>query len=223
MEEELIASNPMDRIKHPRLEKKVIPIVPQDEFEVLLDLTEPALYRGAAAPFRAFRNRAVLWFLSDTSVRREGLTGLAVGDVNLEERHALVTEKGWKQRYVGFGQITAKVLRQYLMEREKLSPVVDDLWVDAQGNAMDSHWVYQMLKRLGQRAGVPNPHTHRFRHTFTVFMVEEGTPDAILKPLGGWEKVPKTCTATIGAKQALEWHRQHSPADRLAKKLRKKW
>ena len=155
-------------------------------------------------------------------MRREGLAGLEVDDIDLQGRCALVMEKGRKQRYLDFGNTTAKALWRYLAEREKLQPAVDDLWVDANGNAMLTTWVYEMLKRLGKRAGVSNLHTHRFRHTFAVTMIEEGTPLPILEGMAGWKKAPKTYLATIGAKQSREWHQRVSPADKLAKGIRKR-
>lgn len=93
------AENPMDRIKHPRLEEKIVPTVPKDDLSTIMALADPACHRGTASKFRAFRNQAVLSLLADTPVRRGGLTSLKVDDVDLEERRVLVTEKGRKQRY----------------------------------------------------------------------------------------------------------------------------
>ncbi|MFQ6031054.1 MAG: tyrosine-type recombinase/integrase [Dehalococcoidia bacterium] len=215
-------ANPMLRIKRPRLEERVIPVVEPDDFQVLIKLRDPALYKTPTARFRAFRDQAVLWVLVDTSVRREGITGLRVDDVDLSNRRLLLMEKGRKERYAPIGNTTAKALWRYLVEREKLKPATDDLWVDATGEAMTPDWVSSMLQRWGDRAGVPNLHPHRFRHTFAVTMLEEGTPETVLEGLGGWKKIPKTYTATIGDKQAREWHQRVSPADRLAKGMRKK-
>ena len=215
-------ANPMLRIKRPKLEERVIPVVEENDFQVLLKLRDPAQCRTLEARFRAFRDQAALWVLFDTSARREGITGLSVDDVDLAKKELLLMEKGWKERLAPIGNITAKALWRYLGEREKLQPATDDLWVDASGNAMGQKWVYDMLRRLGRQAGVPDLHPHRFRHTFAVAMLEEGTPDAMLENLGGWKKIPKTYTATIGYKQAREWHKKVSPADRLAKKMRKK-
>jgi site-specific recombinase XerD len=218
-----IPDSPMSRIKYPKLEERVIPTVPADDFGVLIALTDPALYKTRKGKFRAIRDRAVLWLLADTSARREGLTGLAASDVDLHQRRALVVmEKGRKERYLDFGNTAAKALWRYMVEREKLHPVVDDLWVDAVGNAMQPDWLYRMLQRLGKRAGISNLHTHRFRHTFAVTMIEEGTPLPILEGMAGWKKAPKTYLATIGAKQSREWHRRVSPGDKLAKGIRKR-
>jgi integrase len=73
----------MNRIKHPKLEEKVIPTVPADDFETMIALTDPALYRTPQQKFRALRYRAVLCLLAETSLRREGVTGLELEDVNL--------------------------------------------------------------------------------------------------------------------------------------------
>jgi site-specific recombinase XerD len=70
-----IAENPMARIPHPKIEEKVIPIVTDADFAKLLRLTSPDPYYTQREKFRAVRNQAVLWLLSDTSGRREGITG----------------------------------------------------------------------------------------------------------------------------------------------------
>jgi site-specific recombinase XerD len=214
--------NPMLRIRRPKLEERVIPVVDKSDFEVLMKLRDPALYKTPSARFRAFRDRAALWVLADTSARREGITGLRVNDVDLSEKRLTLMEKGRKERFAWIGGTTAKALGRYMGEREMLQPVTDALWVDADGTEMKPVWIYNMLKRWGSRAGIPDLHPHRFRHTFAVTMLEEGTPDAILEIQGGWKKIPKTYKATIGDKQAQDWHRRVSPADRLARGMGKR-
>jgi integrase len=79
-----------------------------------------------------------------------------------------------------------------------------------------------MLKRLGQRGGVPNLHTHRFRHTYSIKMIEAGVPLPVLELMGGWKRIPRTYLSTLGDKAAREFHQKVSPADRLAKTVRRK-
>jgi site-specific recombinase XerD len=113
----------MARIQHPRIEEKVIPVVTDADFGKLLRLTAPDLYRTTREKFRAYRDQAVLWLLSDTSGRREGITGVTVDDLDLQEHRVLVMEKGRKERYLFIGNTTSKALWRHLREREKTYPL----------------------------------------------------------------------------------------------------
>jgi site-specific recombinase XerD len=141
VEEGEIPINPMARVQHPKIEERVIPVVSDSDFTKLLRLTNPELYRTQAEKFRAYRDHAVLWLLCDTSGRREGIIGISVDDVDLQQHRVLVMEKGRKERYLFIGNTTAKALWRYMREREKTHPFTGDLWVDAKGAPMIATWL----------------------------------------------------------------------------------
>ena len=85
---------------------------------------------------------------------------------------------------------------------------------------MHTDWLYRMLKRLGKRAGVPNLHPHRFRHTFAIKWLEADQPERVLEIEGGWKRIPDTYFATLGEKHAAAAHQRMSPADRLGQGIR---
>ena len=89
------------------------------------------------------------------------------------------------------------------------------LWVDHRGRALGPEWLYQMVKRLGERAGIPDLHTHRFRHTFAMNALRSGMPERVLELIGGWERIPDTYLRTLDAGDAAEFHRQMSQGDRV--------
>jgi integrase len=80
---------------------------------------------------------------------------------------------------------------------------------------MLDNWLYLMLKRLSERAGIPGLHSHQFRHTFSINMIEAEVPLPTLEVMGGWSKIPQTYLATLGDRAARAAHRRVSPADRL--------
>ena len=115
------------------------------------------------------------------------------------------------------GAAARSVLLDYLYEREKLSPATNALWVSEHRKELLSGRVFQILKRLGKRAGIANLHTHRFRHTYAVNALRAGMPERVLQIVGGWKKIPDTYFRTLGAEDAIEFHRQVSPGDRLGR------
>ena len=138
-----------------------------------------------------------------------------MADVDLEAGTILVMGKGRKQRVMGIGDVARSVLWDYLQARKTIPPLADSFWVSERGQAMQPNWLYLMLKRLGKRAGIPNLHTHQFRHSYAINALRNGMPERVLQFVGGWKKIPDTYFRTLGAEDAQYFHRQVSPGDRL--------
>ena len=183
----------------------------------LLILTNPALAKTPAHRFRLVRNQAVLYMLFDTPGRLAEISKIRLEDMDLETGAVLVMGKGRRERWMPIGDAAKSALLDYLLEREKLLPNTDALWVSEQGKAILPNGIFQILKRLGKRAGIPNLHTHRFRHSYAVNALRSGMPERVLQLVGGWRKIPDTYFRTLGAEDAMEFHRQVSPGDRLGR------
>lgn len=109
------------------------------------------------------RDLAIVLFLAETGCRRAGLVGLRFGDIDLEKRRAIVTEKGAKTRKVRFGPATVAALRAWLVIRPR------DKWGDfvfvGERGPLTGSGVYRVLERLALKAGVEGRHNpHAFRH-----------------------------------------------------------
>ena len=89
------------------------------------------------------------------------------------------------------------------------------LWVSEQGEALLPNGIWQLLKRLATRANIEGMHPHRFRHSYAINALRAGMPEQVLKIVGGWRKIPETYFKTLGEEDAIEFHRQVSPGDRL--------
>ena len=98
-------------------------------------------------------------------------------------------------------------------------PRTDALWVSEQGEALLSNGVCQLLRRLAKRANIEGMHPHRFRHSYAINALRAGMPEQVLKIVGGWRKIPETYFKTLGEEDAIEFHRQVSPGDRLGKSV----
>ena len=96
-------------------------------------------------------------------------------------------------------------------------PRTGALWVSEQGEALLPSGVCQPLWRLARRANIEGMHPHRFRHSYSINALRAGIPEQVLKIVGGWRKIPETYFKTLGEEDAIEFHRQVSPGDRLGK------
>jgi len=212
-----VSRNPLDIIKHPKFEERVIPTVGEKELLALLELVNPKHARTETEKFRAHRNRAIIWLLIDTPIRRSELGGLRVDDVDLDAAMVKVMGKGRRERWMPLGETSLVALWDYLqVRRSRLS----HLWLGEDGCPLATAAIYTLLKRLGEHAGVPNLHTHRFRHTFAITYLRNGGPERYLRIVGGWRRIPETYFRTLGTEDVARAHRQLSPADRLAEQIR---
>ncbi len=211
----MIETSPLSLIDFPHFEQRVIQTVPEDQVADILRLTDPVHARTARERFRAFRNRAMVILLWDTPGRRSEFANLKAGNVNLDMGVMLVMGKGRRERTMPFGQTASAALWEYLEVRRQLAPDNDALWVLASGVPMTPGF-YATIKILGERAGVPDLHTHRFRHSFTMNALRSKMPQHVLMMIAGWKrKIPDTYFQTLGEEDAVRFHREMSPADKL--------
>ena len=215
-----VEDNPLRLIERPRVQERTVPTVSEQQMLDLLTLLDPALARTPAHRFRLLRNRAVLFLFWDTPGRRDEVATLDLDGVDLDAGTIMVMGKGSKERYMPLGDTARSVLWEYLQVRAAMNPSTDALWVSEQGRSMKPGWLYLMVKRLGKRAGTPDLHTHRFRHSYAVNALRSGMPERVLQIIGGWRKIPDTYFRTLDGEDAQQFHRAVSPGDRLAERAR---
>ena len=102
----------------------------------------------------------------------------------------LVMGEGRRERWMPMGDAGKSVLVYYPLERERLLPNTNVLWVSEQGEAILPNRIFPILRQLGNWAGIPNRHTHRFRHSYAVNELRAGMPERVLQIRGGWKKIP---------------------------------
>lgn len=213
VDEGVLASNPAARLK--------TPAAPRGEPKAYTRRDLRDLLRATAGddPMQR-RDRALLLVLADTGCRVGGLAGLRIADLDLDQQRARVTEKGGRSRWVYFTSYTSQALRDWLAVHP--DPAGGILWsnlgtVGAPGLTVEG--IRQVLKRLGQRAGVQGPvNPHAFRHGFAREYLLAGGDLASLADLLGHSSVEVTWRyyAIFAEDELAEKHHRHSPVTRLA-------
>lgn len=160
------------RVTPPQPEQRLIQPFSRDDVRLLL----------AAIDRDAKRNRAILLFLLDTGVRASELTGIKLCDIRGET--VTVLGKGNKEREVPLSEPTLRATLEYLDTRKRTNKN-SPLFAVKDGGPMNRHTLRRMLDRLGERAGVPDTHPHRFRHTFAVNYLRNGGDAISLQKLLG--------------------------------------
>ena len=113
MSEGLLITSPLATIKPPKDARHVVKALTTEQVGDCLRLLN-------SRDFLSIRNRAMFLILVDTAIRLGELLSLTVDSVDLK-RQVLVVNGKTGERYVRFGNVTAKALWKYLATRAKLN------------------------------------------------------------------------------------------------------
>lgn len=106
-EQDYTETNILGRLKAPKMTKKVVDVLNDDEIaRILAHLSTPTATN--------VRNRAIFLTLLDTGIRASELLSLTLPRARLDEGYLLVLGKGKKERPVKIGQTAAQAVRRYL-------------------------------------------------------------------------------------------------------------
>lgn len=168
--ERRIAADPAEKLKAPKIEKKMPTILTTEEVTRLLE--QPS----GTSP-KELRDKAMLELLYATGIRVSELISLRVGDVNLKMEYLTCADMH-KERIIPFGSIAREALKRYL---EQGRPVLatddtdDWLFTNCSGGAMSRQGFWKLMKSYGRKAGIETEITpHMLRHSFAAHMVSNG-------------------------------------------------
>ena len=176
-----IFKNPMVRIKKIKGQHKVKKPFTDLEIEKL----------RVNIPPEDYRTRAVFELLLSSGIRVGELEGLNRNDINFHTMTFKVLGKGNKERLAYFNDTAKLYLQKYLNTRTDDDPA---LFVTTKHgvNRVPKARHEKVLRELGNKAGVPKTHPHRFRRTMATKAIERGMPIEQVQKLLGHENVSTT-------------------------------
>jgi len=204
-----IAENSIQKLKSPKLEKKLIQTFSAEQLSKLLSMPNQKVLNG-------YRDYTIMLTLLDTGMRVSELTNLRVEDIDWTENMFLVMGKGRKERTIPFSSRLKRILWKYLDKRRHIEN--DFLFLDIYGEKMTRHAVQQMISKYGQRAGITkirvSPHT--FRHTFAkMWILNGGNTFSLQKILGHSTMDMVRNYVNLASSDVQIQHRKFSPLDRM--------
>lgn len=181
MAEGEIDSNPLVGIAPPKLHAKVTPSLTDGQVAAMI-----AACKGNTLADR--RDEAAIRFLAETGVRAREAISLAVDDVNLETRTAIIRQgKGGDGRIVPFSVECAAALDRYLRMRRRQRLTESSLWIGVGGKTFGYYGLRKSLSRRAVMASVPGFHLHLMRHTAATRWLRNGGSEGGLMAIAGWK------------------------------------
>lgn len=210
IDEEVIDSNPVKRIKPPAVRTEMKHPVSDDHVEKLLQACRHSNY--------SHRDTAMVLLLVDTGLRASELCELRMDDWDSQNRSLRVLGKGNKYRTVYLGLNATKALKKYF--RHQTHSADSPMFVTQRGAAFTASGLFQVMERLSQKAGIANAGIHALRRTFAVNMLKAGANVFTVQILMGHSDLTMTRRyCRIAEADCEAQHRQFSPADRIRRRL----
>lgn len=168
--EGMVEEDISERLKAPRIEKKMPEILPMNEVARLLD-------QPCGDTPKEIRDKAMLELLYATGIRVTELITLKLDDVNLQLGFIICRDAA-KERVIPFGSEARSALVNYL-ENVRNNMINDSgaeyLFVNCSGLPMSRQGFWKLIKLYAKKAGINEDITpHTLRHSFAAHLVENG-------------------------------------------------
>lgn len=170
MQEGIVTEDVSDKLKSPKIEKKMPEIMSPDEVVRLLE--QPC---GDSA--KEIRDKAMLELLYATGIRVTELITLRVSDINMQLDFVICRDAN-KERVIPFGAAAKNALGRYLdgtresMMEDKKSNI---LFANCSGQPMSRQGFWKLIKYYAKKADIKADITpHTLRHSFAAHLVENG-------------------------------------------------
>ena len=210
-----IESNPMATIPVPKAATKVMSTFTNRH---IADLTKECHTSNGTG----YRNLTILLLLLDSGLRVSELVNIDLSDLNLNEGYVKIRQgKGNRERLVPVGSLVQKTLWKYVnhCRPQPLTHKISKLFLSDNGLPLTRSGIQQMLRRMGNRAGITgvrcSPHT--LRHTFAKhYLLNGGDIFTLQKILGHSSLASVRIYLDLFAADVKKQHQRFSPVDNMA-------
>jgi len=168
-------SNPIRKVKPPKLPVAPIEPVPLDDIKAMVNTCDKS--------FTGLRDKAILLALLDTGARAQEFLDVNLDDFNQVSGEIIIQHgKGGKYRVVFLGKSARKAVRAYLRNR---SDQCRALWVSLTEEPLTYWGLREIIRRRSHTAKIDTPSLHSFRRAFAINMLRAGVDVFSLQKLMG--------------------------------------
>jgi site-specific recombinase XerD len=195
-------SDPLLGSKPPKVDRKVVQALTDDQLEALLKTCKGNTLRHR-------RDEAIIRLMFETGARAGEVISMSVADVDLQRGLVTVRRgKGGKGRVVPISAQAAAAVDRYLRVR-RAHRLADSgsLWVGVGGKTFGYYGLRESLLERAQSAGINGFHLHLLRHTAATRWLRAGGSESGLMAVAGWstrEMIDRYTGASASERAAAE-------------------
>jgi site-specific recombinase XerD len=205
----LIDTNPMQKIKMPKVPRKIVPTFSDKDIEKLLSQANKQTDRG-------FRDYSLLLTFVDTAAHLSEIANLNVEDIDLNNGYLKVMGKGSKERYIPIGHKVQKALLKYKLKHRSEPIGTDRFFLTIKGGPMTAQRIQNIIGQYGKKAGLKRCYAHKIRHTSSVMYLRNGgDPFSLQKKLGHSSLSMTRHYSNLADGDVKAQHLRYGVADRL--------
>lgn len=208
--EKKVTSDPMARIRGPKVPKHLPQFVESVQMDFLLEQVE------FGEGFEAVRDQLIIALFYHTGIRLSELVGLTDQDVRLEEHTIRVLGKRNKERLIPFSDEIAILVKRYREIRQEEWEGQERFFLTGKGQPVYQKLVYRVVhKYLGMVTTLSKKSPHVIRHTFATHMLNNGADLNAVKELLGHASLAATQVYTHNTFEKLKkvYKQAHPRAD----------
>ena len=209
MQQEIISTNPTDKISMPKIGRSLPVLLTENEVLKLIKAPNTKKPLG-------FRDRVMLELLYATGLRVSELVKLEVNQVNLNQGYLRVMGKGDKERLVPMGKTAKRWMKNYL--NGPIQEILNDrqsdcLFPTRTSTSISRQAFWQIIKKYAMKVGISaklSPHS--LRHAFATHLINHGADLRVVQMLLGHSDLSTTQIYTHIAQHRLkDLHENHHP------------
>ena len=185
-----IPTNPANLIESPKLGRHLPDVLSMEEVDKLIAAIDLSKNEG-------HRNRAIIETLFSCGLRVTELVELKISNIKFSDEYIIVTGKGDKQRLVPISPKAITDIKNWLIDRNKMSNINDHdrdiLFLNRRGKKLTRVMIFTIIKDLAKLAGInKNISPHTLRHSFATELINRGADLRAIQEMLGHESISTT-------------------------------
>lgn len=207
--EGFVKEDPAATIESPKFRQSLPYFLSVDEVERLLSQPDTSSPIG-------LRDKAIIELMYSTGIRVSELTGIRVGDLQMDAGCLRCIGKGNKERLVPVGKKALAAVESY-MKKSRPELLKDgassQLFLNQRGRPMDRITIWKIMGQYGRKAQLRMPlKPHTLRHSFATHLLDRGADLRSVQMMLGHSDISTTQIYTHVVEERLKQvYKAHHP------------